>query len=142
MFSCCPYFLSFIYFNLAVIYKVIRNRCEDGRRHFKNRVKKRQNSFEEVVGTTIGLLSAEDLVKGLGFRKKTCNNLSTSSVNILSAEIGSLRNVGLGKKIPSSLCCIMYYYHSFTFRWLWRSRSAKQQSGSRVARKAVGTEQI
>lgn len=83
---------------------MIRNRCEDGRRHFKNRVVKRQRSFEEVVGTNIGSLSAEDLVRGIGFRKKT-SKLGTSSVNILSAEIGSLRNVGRGKKWPSSLCC-------------------------------------
>ena len=47
----------------AVIYKVIRNRCEDGRRHFKNRVLKRQKSFEEVVGPNVVSLPLEDLVK-------------------------------------------------------------------------------
>ena len=94
---------------------MIRNRCEDGRRHFKNRVMKRQKSFEEVVGPNIGSLSLEDLVKGIGFRKKS-RLLGTSSVNFLSAEIGSLRNVGRGKELPSSLCCCMFYYHSFSFR--------------------------
>lgn len=89
-----------------MIYKVIRNRCEDGRRHFKNRVLKRQRSFEEVVGKNIGSLSAEDLVKGIAFRKKPCKLGTSTSVNILSAEIGSLRSVGRGKKLSSSF---MFY---------------------------------
>ena len=85
-----------------MIYQVIRNRCEDGRRNFKNRILKRQRALEEIIGINIESISAEDVAKGICFRNKTCK-LGTSSVNVLWAENGSLSNFGVGEKLNNLL---------------------------------------
>ena len=59
---------KFYLINLSlVIYQVIRNRCEDGRRNFKNRVLKGQRALEEIVGIKLESISADPVQTRLFF---------------------------------------------------------------------------
>ena len=120
-------------FFIKEIYKVIRNRCEDSRRNFKIRVVKKQKSFEGIVGNKIVGMKAAEYARAITFRR-TCK-VPTSSVNVMSAEIGSLNIDGHDSKYQHGLLFLYFPFFIFLTFFYTFALAADDYDGAEVHKK-------